>query len=249
MSEKKNGAGDRKQEFSLISNETLLGLYRGLVKARTMRGRKNGWAFDAAAVAVAQDLSPDDEVVAEDAADVLRMMPLNGRTGARAKAVFSSELERSVGFALVQKTRKSAKVAVVYGGLEPGQGWLDALEVARAHRLPMIFVSESREDAAPVKRGARKASGTELEPGTELARIIVDGHDVVASYRVAHEAVDRARKGRGATLIECTEFRISGQRRQDAVAAMQQYLRGKGLFDRGTKKKILDEIAPETQKR
>jgi pyruvate dehydrogenase E1 component alpha subunit len=248
MIEKKNGAGDGKQEFSLISNETLLGLYRGLLKARAGRVRKNGWAFDAATVAVAQDLSSDDEVVAEDAADVLRMMPLNGRSGARAKATSSSELERSVGFALVQKTRKSAKVAVVYGGLEHGQGWLDALEVARAHRLPMIFVSESREEEMP-RRGARKASGAELEPGTELARIIVDGHDVVASYRVAHEAVDRARKGRGATLIECTEFRISGQRRQDAVAGMEQYLRGKGLFDRGTKKKILDEIAQETKKR
>jgi pyruvate dehydrogenase E1 component alpha subunit len=242
MSETKNGARDGKQEFSLISNETLLGLYRGLLKASAGRGRKNGWAFDAATVAVAQDLTPDDKVIAEDAAGVLSMMPRNGRAAVGANAAFSADMERSAGFALTQKTRKSGKVAVVFGGPEHGQAWLDALEVARAHRLPMIFVSELREEA-PAKRGGRKASGAELDPGMELARIIVDGHDAVGSYRVAHEAVERARKGRGATLIECTAFRIPGQRRQDSVAAMEQYLRGKGLLERGTKRRMLEEIA------
>jgi pyruvate dehydrogenase E1 component alpha subunit len=235
MSEKRNGAGEEKQEFSLISNETLLGLYRGLVKASALRGRGKGWAFDATAVAVAQDLFADDTVIAQEAADVLRLMPRNGRASAGAKAAFAAELERAAGFALTQKTRKSGKVAVVFGGAEQEQAWLDALEVARAHRLPMIFVSELREEAVHTRGGARKARGAELEPGTELARIIVDGHDVVGSYRVAHEAVDRARKGRGATLIECTEFRIPGQRRQNAVAAMESYLRGKGLLERVTK--------------
>ena len=99
------------------------------------------------------------------------------------------------------------------------------------------------------RRGARKANGAELEPGTELARIIVDGHDVVGSYRVAHEAVERARKGRGATLIECTVFRIPGQRRQDAIASMEQYLRGKGLLERGMKQRMIEEIAREAKKR
>jgi pyruvate dehydrogenase E1 component alpha subunit len=232
---KKNGAGEEKQEFSLISNETLLDLYRGLVKASAVRGRGKGWAFDAAAVAVAQDLSADDLVIAEAAAGILRLMPRNGRARSGPKPGFGAELERAAGVALQHKTRKSGKVAVLFGGTENGQPWLDALEVARAHRLPMIFVSELPEEAAQPKRGTRKAKAAELEPGTELARIIVDGHDVVASYRVAHEAVERARKGRGATLIECAAFRIPGQRRQNAVAAMQSYLRGKGLLDRGMK--------------
>ncbi len=222
-----SGVGEEKQEFSLISNETLLSLYRGLVKASARSGRK-GWTYDAAVVAVAQDLLADDVVIAGDAADLLRAMKRNGRVVAATKTGFEAELERGAGFALTHKTRKSGKVAVVFGGPEHGQAWLDALEVARAHRLPMIFVSELIEDAR-AKRGGRKGIGAELEPGTELARIIVDGHDVVGSYRVAHEAVERARKGRGATLIECAEFRVAGQRRQNAVAAMEQYLRGKGI--------------------
>ncbi len=75
MSETKNGVGDGKQEFSLISNETLLGLYRGLLKGRLLRGNKGAWAFDAAAVAVAQDLVAEDAVFA----DVPVTTTLNGR--------------------------------------------------------------------------------------------------------------------------------------------------------------------------
>ncbi len=162
--------------------------------------------------------------------------------------VFAHELERAVGLALAQKTKKSGRVTVVFGGGDHGQAWTDALEIARAHRLPMIFVAESREEA-PARRGGRKAKVAELEPGTEMARIIVDGHDVVASYRVAHEAIERARSGRGATLIACTVFRVAGRRRQDAVAGMESYLRGKGLFERGMKQKMLGEIAGEAKKR
>jgi len=36
----------------------------------------------------------------------------------------------------------------------------------------------------------------------------VDGNDVVAVYRVAFEALARARQGRGGTLIECVVTRF-----------------------------------------
>jgi Dehydrogenase E1 component len=247
MSERKSGVVDGEHEFSLISNETLLQLYRGLLGGRVLLGRKSAWAFDAAAVAVAQDLVAEDAVIA----DVPVTTTLNGRGHGSGAQVFAHELERAVGSALAQKTKKTGKVTVVFGGADHGQAWTDALEIARAHRLPMIFVAESREEETPARRGGRKAKASELEPGTEMARIIVDGHDVVASYRVAHEAIDRARSGRGVTLIACTVFRVAGRRRQDAVAGMESYLRGKGLLPRGTKQEMLEAIAREgnTRKR
>jgi pyruvate dehydrogenase E1 component alpha subunit len=233
MTEKKKGAEKHKQEFSLISNETLLALYRGLSKARAARSqnsRTSGWPFEAAAVAVHQDLSADDAVIT---ADALNRTALNGH-----KPQIARELQRAIGSALTQKTKNNGKVTVVFGGVKQGgEAWADALETARAHRLPMVFVAAAQQDQAPA-RDARKSKGTELEPGTEMARIIVDGHDVVGSYRVAHEAIQRARKARGATLIECAEFRLPGKRRQDAIAAMENYLRSKGLFEPGAKQRM-----------
>jgi pyruvate dehydrogenase E1 component alpha subunit len=178
-----------------------------------------------------QDLVVDDAVIAPEA---LRIMPVNGHK----PPAFAHQLERAVGSALAQKTKKNGKVTVVFGGAEHDDAWSDVLEVGRAHRLPLIFVAKAAAEELPVGRGLRQMNGAGLEPGTEMARIIVDGHDVVGSYRVAHEAIDRARKGRGATLIECAEFRVPGQRRRDAVAAMERYLRGKGLLERRTKQEM-----------
>ena len=38
--------------------------------------------------------------------------------------------------------------------------------------------------------------------------VVVDGMDVVAVYEAAGEAIDRARKGEGPTLLECKTYRF-----------------------------------------
>ena len=45
--------------------------------------------------------------------------------------------------------------------------------------------------------------------------VVADGNDVLAVYEAAHEAVDRARKGKGPTLIECKTYRHKGHSRFD----------------------------------
>jgi|SRR6185437_2188970 len=210
-------AGGAAVEFSLIPRETLFALYGELLKAKARRGAgSRGWKFNAATVAIKQDLVPGDTVIAE--------LPVAAtRQEASAVGRFGAELERAAGIALRHKTKQSGKLVVVFAMESRGDAWVEALEVARAHRLPMVFVTELREEkAAKSKRSP--------DPGTELARIVVDGHDAVASYRVAHEAIERARRDRGATLVECTAFRLKGRRQQDSVAMMKAYLRAKGFL-------------------
>src|SRR6185295_19039851 len=48
-----------------------------------------------------------------------------------------------------------------------------------------------------------------------LPGIIVDGNDVEAVYAAAGEAVARARRGEGPTLIECKTYRLCGHSRSD----------------------------------
>lgn len=238
MGEKNNGVGAaEKEEFSLIPHATLMELYRGLLSCRALRnGSQAGtraWAFDAAAVAMAKDLVAGDTVIADDAMHVMRVVheiAAKGEIGqAKDSAGFAAELHRACGAALAGKTKKNGRVAVVFGIGADGPAWTDALEVARVHRLPMIFAAEEREAEARIKL-QRARGAAELEPGTELPHIVVDGNDVVASYRVAHEAIDRARRDRGPTLIECVAFRVAGKPQQDSVAMMEDYLRGKGLL-------------------
>ena len=59
---------------------------------------------------------------------------------------------------------------------------------------------------------------------------------MVAVYRVATEAIAQARKGNGATLIECSfdhrpgHSEIGPRKAQDPILKMEAYLTRKGLF-------------------
>jgi hypothetical protein len=254
-------APGEKTEFSLIPPATLTSLYANLLKgrmleARIRRGkgaRDEGWeAVKAATAAVlmdlrslelrGQDLHNQDLVTSAEEIPVARLLRGTKATEVlrerEARGEAGSLLLHAVGVALASRTKKDGKVVVVFWRDAAQQLWQDVLEMARAHTLPMILVS-------PASNPAKDTRG--LAPGTELPRIAVDGYDAVAVYRVVHEAIDRARRNRGATLIECAGFRVEGQRGRhgDAVLNMERYLRGKGMLRRGMRREIEEQFAGE----
>lgn len=208
MKAKKSGARAEKsapaETFVLIPDAVLQELHKRLLavagKERGRRGvvrkREGIERYAAAKVAVWFDLKDGDTV----------------RNG-------DGPLKRMLDAALVDKTKKNRKIALVWGG-EHGAKRRDALEAARAQSLPVVFVCEEGE--ATLTR-----TGPALKPGEELPCIAVDGHDVVAAYRVAHEAIERARRDRGPTLILLATYRVGGRAFTDEVADMETYLRGR----------------------
>lgn len=242
-------APGEKTEFSLIPAATLETLYRNLLRGRMLESRMRrgksvrdeGWdAVKAAIAAVLMDTLATDLIATSDEIPAARL--LRGQKAPfvirerEPQADSGNQLLHAVGTALASHTKKDGKVSVVFWREAEQEIWQDTLEMARAHTLPMILVCP---ESKPVKdtRG--------LEPGTELPRIIVDGYDAVAAYRVAHEAIDRARRNRGASLIECASFRVKGHRHGDAIANMERYLRSKGLLRRGMRREIEGEFAEE----
>ena len=94
----------------------------------------------------------------------------------------------------------------------------EALNLAAVWKLPVVFVCENNlymeytpiGDVIPVEHpAADRASAYNLES------IVVDGNDADAVYREALAAFDKARAGRGPTLIECKTYRHSGHSRAD----------------------------------
>ena len=241
-------------KFSLIPEDTLLALYRNVLRCGVELGRgarekapggPASWPFDAAVVAIAQDLTPEDVVIgsAENPALALLRGAQSGNGQERVelqRLSFADRLQWATGLALAHKTKKTGKAVVVFSAGTEGEAWLDALEMARAHRLPMIFVS-----ACDVGDVARKTGSAKLEAGTEMPHIVTDGNDGVAMYRVAHEAVQRARRNRGATHIECIAFRVNERTEDDAVANMESYLAGKGMLREGLRAEMLEAPKPE----
>lgn len=221
---------EKKEEFSLISNATLKALYADLRKCESAV-KRGGGILDALPAGVFMDLGEGDVVVSVGA-DATVKVKRKGKPAATVNAEFGAAL----GAALLAKTRKNRKVSVVFG--EPGGAeWTEALGIAKRLELPLIFVSRAVEvDEKALAREMRAALKTKKRAKTVLAegylpRIHVDANDVVAVYRVAHEGIVRARKGRGASWIEGIPFEPEGKPvGADAVGNMEAYLRRKGLL-------------------
>jgi TPP-dependent pyruvate/acetoin dehydrogenase alpha subunit len=115
-----------------------------------------------------------------------------------------------------------------------------AMATAATQKLPLVCLVEGSLDF-PLELPNQIASGPYIgaDP-TFYPRIPVDGCDVVGVFRVAQEAIRRAREGHGPAVIECLTARGSakneGERTsaqylaQDPLSFMQQYLQRRDLW-------------------
>jgi TPP-dependent pyruvate/acetoin dehydrogenase alpha subunit len=102
----------------------------------------------------------------------------------------------------------------------------------------MLFVSHSNLATGPVigeVQSRRKANDLKAQQ-YGIPSIPVDSSDAVAVYRVATEAMAHARKGNGATLIDCVTFSLDGN--IDPIAKMEAYLSRKGLFREALRREV-----------
>ncbi|MDF5305468.1 thiamine pyrophosphate-dependent enzyme, partial [Vibrio parahaemolyticus] len=77
--------------------------------------------------------------------------------------------------------------------------------------IPLVFVVNNNQWAISVPRSLQCAAEflSEKAKGAGIPGITVDGNDVVAMYDATMTALERARKGKGATLIEAVSYRLS----------------------------------------
>ena len=94
----------------------------------------------------------------------------------------------------------------------------EALNFAVIWKLPVVFVCENNlyMEYTPIGEvTAVEHPAADRAAAYGLPRIIVDGNDADAVYRVAQEAYGKARAGDGPSLIECMTYRHSGHSRAD----------------------------------
>ncbi len=124
-----------------------------------------------------------------------------------------THLTQVAGLAWGQKFEGKGGVAVTYcGDGTSSKGDLhEALTFAGQFKLPAIYIIENNGWAISVPRARQAASQTLAQKawGYGVAGIQVDGNDALAVYSAMSDAVARARKGEGPTLIECETYRMS----------------------------------------
>jgi pyruvate dehydrogenase E1 component alpha subunit len=94
----------------------------------------------------------------------------------------------------------------------------EALNFAAVWKLPVVFVCENNlymeytpiGDVTAVENPAADRAGS-----YGLEKIVIDGNDADVVYRTAQAAYEKARAGKGPSLIECRTYRHSGHSRAD----------------------------------
>jgi TPP-dependent pyruvate/acetoin dehydrogenase alpha subunit len=120
----------------------------------------------------------------------------------------------AVGAALAFRIREERRVAVAWfgEGASARGDCHEGMTLAGVRKLPFVFVCDNNQWAY--------STPTHLEFATEhvadraqaygFEGIVVDGTDVLAVYREAKRAIEKARAGGGPTLLECLTLRMEG---------------------------------------
>jgi pyruvate dehydrogenase E1 component alpha subunit len=127
----------------------------------------------------------------------------------------------AAGAGLTAKTNGRGQVAVCFfGDGAANQGTFhEGLNLAGIWKLPVIFVAENNgyAESTPVTYHMSCRDIADRAAGYGMPGVTVDGLDVFAVYEAAGEAVARARRGEGPSLIECKTYRYHGHFEGDTI--------------------------------
>ena len=119
----------------------------------------------------------------------------------------------AVGVAWAMRSRRQDRVAVaVFGDGASSKGDVyEALNMAGAWNLPVVFIAVNNQWAISVSREAQTAAETIAQKAIAagFAGEQVDGNDVIAVRHATGEALAKARNGGGPTLIEAITYRMT----------------------------------------
>ena len=157
------------------------------------------------------------------------------------------------GIALAAKMRKEDAVVLTYigdGGSNVGD-FHEGLNMAAVMKLPLVLILENNQFAYSTPTGKQYAAAklSDRAVGYGVPGVTIDGTDVLKVHETCRMACDRARAGKGPTLIESVTMRMQGHSASDDASYVPEALieewRGKDpvlLFERLlVNQHILDE--------
>ncbi|MBI3300515.1 MAG: thiamine pyrophosphate-dependent dehydrogenase E1 component subunit alpha [Deltaproteobacteria bacterium] len=173
------------------------------------------------------------------------------------------------GSALTAKTKGTDQVTVCFfGDGAAEQGTLhESLNLAAIWDLPVIFVAENNgyAESTPARYHCSVESIADRASAYNMPGVTVDGMDIFAVHEAVHEAVARARAGKGPTLLECKTYRFYGhyegdqqtykistenekyQKERDPIELFKQNVLSRNLVNTDALNTISEKVAQQVE--
>jgi pyruvate dehydrogenase E1 component alpha subunit len=175
----------------------------------------------------------------------------------------ASQLQHATGLAYAARYKGEDDVAIGYvgdGGTSQGD-FHEALNFAAVTKTPNVFIVQNNQFAISTRRAVQTNVRTIAQKALAygMPGIQVDGNDVFAMYAVTKEAIDRARRGDGPTLIEAYTYRLGAHttaddptvyrddeevkewEKKDPIDRLQKYLYANNIWDEEQDKVFREE--------
>lgn len=134
----------------------------------------------------------------------------------------ATQVLHAAGVATAFKLRKQARVAITTcgdGATSEGD-FYEALNIAGAWQLPVVFVINNNQWAISTARKAQSHAKTLAQKAIAagIQGEQVDGNDVIAVKFVVERAAEKARAGKGPSVVEALSYRLSDHTTADDAA-------------------------------
>lgn len=179
----------------------------------------------------------------------------------------ATQFLHAVGSALAFQLRGEPRCALTVigdGGTSEG-AFYEALNAAGASGLPIVFVVANNQWAISVPLALQTAAETLAQKAIAagIPGLQVDGNDVIAVRETVSAALERARSGKGPSLIEAVTYRLSDHTTADDASRyrpteeveeawkyeplirMRQYLTSIGVWDEQKEEQMTQACAKQ----
>jgi pyruvate dehydrogenase E1 component alpha subunit len=175
----------------------------------------------------------------------------------------------AVGLGWAERMKGSDRIALtLFGDGATSEGdFHEAMNFAAVYTTPTVFVCQNNGWAISMSRRGQTASETIAQKADAygMPGMLVDGNDVFAVLTAAREAVRRARRGEGPTLIEAITYRIGPHtttddagryrsdedlaewREKDPIERLRLHLRSAGGWDEAWEGEVEEAATTEIE--
>ena len=182
----------------------------------------------------------------------------------------STQIPHAVGAAWASKLKGDGTATLCYlgdGATSKGD-FHEALNFAGVFKVPCVFIVQNNQWAISLSRKKQTSSETLAQKAIAYGfeGIQVDGNDILAVYKEAKEALEKARDGKGPTLIECHTYRIADHttsddakryrkaeeveawKKKDPIIRLQKFLMKRNLWTKNYEEKLQQRITQQIDK-